>query len=29
VDVLVRPQGDLLISDDKAGLVYRVWYQTQ
>lgn len=26
VDVLVEPDGDLLISDDKAGVIYRVWY---
>lgn len=28
VDVLVEPDGDLLISDDKAGVIYRVWYDT-
>jgi len=28
VDVLVEADGDLLISDDKAGVIYRVWYQT-
>lgn len=27
VDVLVEPDGDLLISDDQAGVIYRVWYQ--
>lgn len=26
VDVLVEPDGDLLISDDRAGVIYRVWY---
>lgn len=26
VDVLVEPDGDLLISDDKANVIYRVWY---
>jgi glucose/arabinose dehydrogenase len=27
VDVLVMPDGALLISDDKAGVIYRVRYQ--
>ncbi|WP_417534690.1 PQQ-dependent sugar dehydrogenase [Marinobacterium stanieri] len=27
VDVLVEPDGDLLISDDRADVIYRVWYQ--
>lgn len=26
VDILVEPDGDLLISDDRAGVIYRVWY---
>ena len=26
VDLLVRPDGALLVSDDKAGVVYRIWY---
>ena len=26
VDVLVRPDGSLLVSDDKAGVVYRITY---
>ncbi|GAA0795000.1 PQQ-dependent sugar dehydrogenase [Marinobacterium sediminicola] len=26
VDVLIEPDGDLLISDDKADVIYRVWY---
>ncbi len=29
VDVLIEPDGDLLISDDKADVIYRVWYQQQ
>ena len=28
VDVLVMPDGALLISDDQAGVVYRVAYRT-
>ncbi|WP_010324439.1 PQQ-dependent sugar dehydrogenase [Marinobacterium stanieri] len=27
VDVVVEPDGDLLISDDRADVIYRVWYQ--
>ena len=27
VDVLVKPNGDLLISDDRADVIYRVWYE--
>jgi glucose/arabinose dehydrogenase len=26
VDVLVRPDGSLLVSDDKAGAIYRITY---
>jgi len=26
VDVLVRPDGSLLVSDDKAGVIYRIAY---
>lgn len=29
VDVLVEPDGDLLISDDAADVIYRVWYQPE
>jgi glucose/arabinose dehydrogenase len=25
-DVLVMPDGALLVSDDKAGRIYRIWY---
>jgi glucose/arabinose dehydrogenase len=27
VDVLVMPDGALLVSDDKAGVIYRIIYQ--
>jgi glucose/arabinose dehydrogenase len=26
-DVLVMPDGALLVSDDKAGRIYRIWYE--
>ena len=26
VDVAVRPDGSLLVSDDYAGAIYRIWY---
>ncbi|MCF7906187.1 alpha/beta fold hydrolase [Candidatus Gracilibacteria bacterium] len=29
VDVLVRPSGDLLVSDDYSGTVYRIWYEEE
>ena len=27
VDVLVTPDGALLVSDDRAGAIYRIWYE--
>jgi glucose/arabinose dehydrogenase len=29
VDVLVMPDGSLLVSDDQAGVIYRISYQAQ
>lgn len=29
VDLLVMPDGSLLVSDDRAGVIYRVWYRTK
>lgn len=28
VDLLVMPDGSLLVSDDRAGVIYRIWYRT-
>jgi glucose/arabinose dehydrogenase len=27
VDILILPDGDLLVSDDRAGVIYRIWYE--
>jgi glucose/arabinose dehydrogenase len=27
VDLLVMPDGSLLVSDDSAGMIYRIWYE--
>jgi glucose/arabinose dehydrogenase len=27
VDVLVMPDGSLLVSDDRADVIYRIWYR--
>ena len=26
VDLLIRPDGSMLVSDDQAGAIYRIWY---